>query len=240
MELLTKQGSQEWFNQRKYRFTSSCVHKLITEPRSKEAKSAGELGETAKSYIMEKVTLEIGGFIPEFENDATEWGNNQEDKTRRWYEQLTGLEVIEIGFIKVNDFYGGSPDNAVIDDSETDRVGGLEIKNPYNSTNHLKHCLIDSAEYFKAKHPEYYWQCISHMITLDTSWCDFVSFDERIDHEIGFFRFRLYKNEEDAKLLLSKIDKAVEYKHKLMQRLGLIPSVFVATIDHHLNTMIVE
>lgn len=200
----------------------------MTEPRTKEAKEKGELSETAKSYILEKVTQEINGFIPEFTSKEMEWGIAQEENAKLWYHINTGNAIGEVMFCEYNDFYGGSPDSAVIDPEFTlpgeEGVinGALEIKCPYNSVNHLKHCLIKSADYFKSKHPEYYWQCISHMITLKVGFCDFVSFDPRIDHEIGFYKFRLYANIDDAKLLLQKLNAANDYKNELKVQLGLI------------------
>lgn len=222
------QRSEKWHEARKYKFTSSCIHKLMTEPRSKEAKDKGELSETSKTYILEKIVQEIDGFLPEFSSKETQWGEDHEADARMWYQIRTGHRVAEVMFCEVNEFYGGSPDSAVIDLSlcdtrDQDTInGGLEIKCPYNSVNHLKHCLIESPEYFKSKHPEYYWQCISHMITLGVEFCDFVSFDPRIDHEIGLFMFRLQKNEEDANLLLTKLAAANYYKQQLKIKLGLL------------------
>lgn len=222
------QRTDEWFAARKYRFTSSCVYKLLTEPRSKAAKDAGELSETAKSYILEKIVQEIGGSLPEFSSKATEWGTEQEENAKYWYQFKTSNRIADVQFCEVNEFYGGSPDSAVIDTRLCDPLdmdtinGALEIKCPYNSVNHLQHCLINSPEYFKAKHPEYYWQCISHMITLGVQWCDFVSFDPRIDNPIGLFIFRLHRNEEDAEQLLSKLEAANAYKTQLKIQLGLL------------------
>lgn len=222
------QRTPEWMEQRKYRFTSSQVYKLMTEPRSTEAKKNGELSETSKSYILEKIVQEIGGFLPEFSSKATEWGNEHEDQAKMWYQIKTGNTIGDIQFCEVNEFYGGSPDSAVIDvkDSLPGEQGiingALEIKCPYNSVNHLQHCLIDSPEYFKAKHPEYYWQCVSHVITMKVEWCDFVSFDPRIDHEIGLFIFRLYPFAEDCEMLMKKLEAANAYKATLKIKLGLL------------------
>jgi hypothetical protein len=206
---------------RKYKFTSSCIYKLITEPKSKEDKENGELGQVAKEYIMEKIVEEIDGFIPEIENEATRWGNENEAKAVHWYKTMSGYEVYETGFIKVNEFFGGSPDRLVLDPISGSR-GALEIKCPHKTTNHLWHCMINNEEYFKKYHKEYYWQCLSHMITLNVDWCDFVSFDPRINHSIGLFIFRLWKNEKDALKLMQKVEEANHYKTKIKIQLGLI------------------
>ena len=213
-----EQQTKEWYEARNAKFTSSCVYKLITEPRTKEAKERGDLSETAKTYILEKVVEEIGGFIPDFENAATKWGNDNEGLAVLWYSTKTGNPVERVGFEAVNEYYGGSPDRKVMDGIIP---GALEVKCPYASVHHLEHCLIDSPEYFKKNHPNYYWQCISHMITLDVKFCDFVSFDPRIDHEIGLFIFRLDYQKEDAELLKKKLKKANEYKEQLKNKLKI-------------------
>jgi hypothetical protein len=221
-----QQRTNEWKEQRLYKFTSSQVWKLTVEPKTIKAKEAGELSETAKTYILEKIAQEIGGFIPEFTSKEVEWGNEQEENARMWYQIRTGFQVGEVGFCQHTEFYGGSPDSCVVDNT-IEHVSGvvngaLEIKCPFNSINHLKHCLISSEEYFKAEHRDYYWQCVSHMITLNVDWCDFVSFDPRIDHEIGMFVFRVHRSDEDCQLLLNKIEAANAYKQTLKIKLGLL------------------
>jgi hypothetical protein len=219
---IINQQTEEWYQQRRYKFTSSAIHKLLTEPRLKEAKLKGELSETAKTYIMEKIAEEVGGFIPDGSSRATEWGNEHEDIAAIEYEKRTGFSLEQVGFVQHTEFYGGSPDRTVIDPiANENRVGGLEIKCPHNSTNHMWHRMIDSAEYFKENHPDYYWQCVSHMITLDTQWCDFVSFDPRVNENLRLFVFRLHRNEDDVKLLLSKIEKALQYKEVLKFKLKI-------------------
>lgn len=207
---------------RRYKFTSSCIWKLLTEPRGKEEKERGDLGATAQEYVMEKIVEEIDGFLPDFENEATRWGNEKEPEAVYWYEKKTGYQVVTPGFVSVNDFFGGSPDRAVLWDPISKSAGALEVKCPHKSTNHLWHCMINSPEYFKKHHKEYYWQCVSHMITLDVAWCDFVSFDPRIDYDIGFFQFRLHRDERDALLLQQKVEEANNYKTKIKIQLGLI------------------
>jgi hypothetical protein len=213
-----EQHSSEWYQARLYKFTSSQIYKLMVEPRESAAKKAGELGETAKAYVLEKIAEQLGGFIPDLVNEALAWGTENEPKAKYWYEKLTGYKVEECGFIQFNEFYGGSPDAKVIAE---EGEGSLEIKCPYNSANHLKHCLIDGPEYFKQKHSDYYWQCVSHMITQNTSFCHFVSFDPRIDNDLGFFIIRIDRDEEECSKLLEKIEKAEEYKKSILKKFNL-------------------
>jgi hypothetical protein len=264
------QGTEAWKKDRRGKFTSSCVWKLMTDPKgktplekwndawyflrkwqdeydilkNKETKTAKEklckieslrleipklekerdtivLSETAKTYVLEKIVEEVGGFLPEGESKATDYGTNQESEARYWYEKKTLLETQQVGFIPYNESFGGSPDSQVLD-RETDEIGVLEIKCPYNSVNHLKHRLIDSEEYFKENHFDFYWQCMGNMLATDSQWCDFVSFDGRIDHEIGLFIFRLKRNESDIIELKERIKMAEDYKQDLKIQLGLI------------------
>lgn len=237
------QRTEKWFNERLYKFTSSNIFKLFTEPRTKAAKEAGELSETAKGYILEKIAEELGVEKPEFTTKEMQWGIEQEPNAKMWYEIKTRRKVGEVGFCMYNEFFGGSPDAAVYDSLVPEAAEGvvncgLEIKCPYNTVNHLKHCLIDSPEYFKQHHPEYYWQCVAHMIVLNVGYCDFVSFDPRIDNEIGLFIFRLNFSSEDAAELLLKIPAAVQYKEYLRAKLGLTSGV-IAGYEKELNATII-
>ena len=62
------------------------------------------------------------------------------------------------------------------------------------------------------------------MITLgkDIKFCDFVSFDDRIQKNIGFFIFRLKRDIRVENELLVKIEKANDYKLQIMKRFKLI------------------
>jgi hypothetical protein len=213
-----EQRSDEWFLARRGKFTSSQIYRLTTEPKSKEAKEKGELSEGARTYILECIAESIGGEIPKFSSMATERGNELEPQAKIKYAYETGNKVFGISFIEKNEYYGGSPDAKV---EEGDIIGGLEIKCPFNSSIHLEHCLISSAEYFKANFKEYYWQCVSHINLMDVAWCDFVSYDPRINHDKCFHVFRLHRDEKELEFLNNKIQKAIEVKQELIKQLGL-------------------
>lgn len=210
-----------------YKFTSSNAFKLFVEPRSKADKEAGKLSETAKKYILEKIAEELGVEKEPFVTKEMQWGIDQEPNAKMWYEIKTGRKVGEVGFCTYNECFGGSPDAAVFDPTlsisgEEGTVNcGLEIKCP-NTLTHLDYCLIESQEYLKQNFSNHYWQCMSHMLTLNVGVCDFVSFDPRINHEIGLFIFRVYRDQEDIDLLLNKIENAEAEKTSLKIKLGLL------------------
>jgi putative phage-type endonuclease len=193
--------SPEWFKDRQGSFTGSEVWKLMTEPRSKKE----SISKTAETYILEKVWERLSGKCKSgFDNFATEWGNDNEPIAKKWYTKLTGREIQESQLVFRPELKGftGSPDG------EVDEDGLIEIKCPFNGANHLKHCFITSDEYFKAEHPDYYWQIMSYLYLTGRQWCDFVSFDPRIDCDLGMFIYRVNKNETEEALLVSKIEQA--------------------------------
>ena len=50
------QDNPEWYRDRLFHFTSSELYKLLSEPREKVKKKAGELSETSKSYMYDKIS----------------------------------------------------------------------------------------------------------------------------------------------------------------------------------------
>lgn len=195
--------SPEWFKQRCGTFTASEISKLMTEPRSKK----DLISKTAETYILEKVHEKLTGQLKQgVDNYATQWGVEHEPLAKTWYAKLSGHTLYDPYLIFHDEIEGFActPDALVNED------GLAEIKCPANGHNHLKHCFITSAEYFKSEHPEYYWQAIAQMNISKREWCDFISFDPRINTDLGFFSFRLEYQEQDGELLESKVKVARE------------------------------
>lgn len=194
--------SPDWYKIRQGRFTASEIWKLMTEPRAKK----DTISKTAETYILEKVHERITGQTKMgIDNFATEWGNDNEPLAKKWYSKLTGRTVNEpylISHPEIHDFIC-TPDGFVED-------GLIEIKCPANGANHFKHCFITSPEYFKAEHPEYYWQMMCQMNITGAKWCDFVSFDPRVNSDLGMFIFRLDYQNEDGLRLEQKVKDALD------------------------------
>lgn len=203
MESTIDAYSPDWFKERQGSFTGSEAWKLMTKPRSKSE----TISKTAETYIIGKVWEALSGqCISGVDNFATEWGNDNEPIAKKFYTKLTGNDIGIAPLVYKNDLKGftGTPDGYVGED------GLIEIKCPFNGANHLKHCFITTDEYFKAEHTEYYWQCQSYMLLTGRKWCDFVSFDPRINSDLGLFIYRLAFNEEDCNDLVDAVNKARE------------------------------
>ena len=210
--MIIEQRSEEWFEMRKGKITSSEVHKIMGKK---------DLTETAKTYLLEKVCEYYGGFTEPAVGAALNWGMDLEPAAVRHYENLTGLKVDTASFIPAGDHYGGSPDGLVAPD------GVIEVKCPYKSANHFKHGMIKSAAEFKSIAPNYYYQCISNMICADAKWCDFISFDPRVKENYQMFIFRLELDEEEAKTILERIKIAIEYMDELKVEIEKAPPKYL-------------
>ena len=176
----TLQNTSEWYASRLFRFTSSELGKLMTEPRSKADKEAGNLSATAEGYIFDKIAeyLTDGTCLDYRQLDTKEikWGNTHEEPARLAYEKRTGKSVELVGFIGWGPYFGGSPDGLVDDD------GLIEIKCPYNSSVHARYLMMRTPEDLRKLNPDYYAQIQGNLLATGRKWADFVSYDPRVQN----------------------------------------------------------
>lgn len=198
-----------WLLTRCGKFTSSEIHKLIPNGRAK-----GEIfSATGKTYIKQKAAESITKEpIQKPTTYAMEWGLSHENEALTMFETLYG-EITKFGggnpeFFSQNEFWGGSPD-ATISDSV------IEVKCPFNSSEHFEHLLMKNADDLKDYAPEYYWQMVSNMIILKKNNGIFVSYDPRypLEHNLKVLKFELHPL--DAELLISKVEKAIVELNRL-------------------------
>jgi hypothetical protein len=170
MQPTHEQGSPEWRQARCGKVTCSRLPDVMTQPRTKAAKEAGELSATATSYVLEIVAETLTGEPVEIPTTpAMRWGLDNEPHARRVYEEVTGRRVEQVGFLTLpgNDRIGGSVDGLLGD------VGVLEIKCPYNPREHLR--TLASGE----MPAEYSAQAQGYLWITAREWADFVSYDPR-------------------------------------------------------------
>ncbi|WP_338078290.1 lambda exonuclease family protein [Arsenophonus endosymbiont of Bemisia tabaci] len=105
------------------------------------------------------------------------------------------VTVTEVGFIPhpTIELFGASPDGLVNDD------GLIEIKCP-NTTTHLDTLITG-----KLKH-EYLLQMQGQMMCTGKSWCDFVSYDDRLPPNLSYYKIRIIKDDK----LVNEIEQAVK------------------------------
>jgi exodeoxyribonuclease (lambda-induced) len=212
---MIEQYTQEWFNQRLGKITSSQVWNLIVEPKEKTKKDNGELSSTAKDYLMTKIAEKLTGESRSFQSDATAHGIQYEQTALDYYAQVTGNIVTTAGYIEcIDGVYGGTPDGFVNDD------GIIQVKCPYNYNNHLYNGLITDVSTFKSKHREYYWQCQSDMYISGRQYCDFVSFCPSMPDKFKMFTLRMDINLDDISILLDKLQLSVAFMKEILQTLN--------------------
>jgi len=212
--MIVEQRSQAWFDLRRGKITSSEVHKIM-------GGKDDSLTDTAKTYLLEKVSESLGGFAAPATGAALEWGTELEDLAIEVYSEKTGNEVGKASFIPYDDHYGGSPDGLIPPD------GVIEVKCPYTSTNHFKHGMIKTDADFKKVAPNYYYQCISNMLCANAQWCDFISYDPRVDSPYNIFVYRLQRDETEIEAMKAKLIVAVKYKEELKEKLGATKDVII-------------
>lgn len=149
----------------------------MTEPRSKADKDAGNLGETAKSYVYQVLAESITGITPEVSSQSMQWGVDHEAQAIDEYSKAFLENVTKCGFIPFGEYGGGSADGLIGDD------GLIEVKCPYNSAVHVENLLLAKSmptnESFKENHKDYFYQIQNNLLVTNRAFCRFVSYDPR-------------------------------------------------------------
>jgi putative phage-type endonuclease len=195
-----EQGSAEWAQMRLGKVTASRVKDVMTNGRGSAP------SKTAESYMMELIAeLLTGQSKPFFENDAMRWGTETEPQARAMYQINNDfVEVKEVAFIELNDDIGMSPDGLIGDD------GLLEIKCP-TTTTQLKRALSDDYS------EDYKEQIQMQLWVSGRKWCDFVSFDPRLDCSASYLQKRVYRNEDYINEMEKKVNAFIkEMKNKIL------------------------
>lgn len=202
------QRHSEWHEVRLGRFTASEFYRLMTEPRAKADKEAGNLSQGAMTYVMEKVAERITGkpAKDEFDSRYTQWGEEYEPLARSIYEAVFDRKVTLSGFMEFGSHGGGSPDGLIGEE------GIIEIKCPYTITSHLTHHMMKSWEDLKSDKPEYYWQCLGYILLTGRQWCDFISYHPHFPAKLQLKRLTISRDDVQADMLHLhlKLEKAAQ------------------------------
>ena len=164
------QNSPEWFAARCGKVTASRVADIIAKTKSGPSTSRENY---LAQIVCERMTKKPA---ESYSNAAMAWGTEQEPFARAAYESAKDVLVEEVGFVlhPSIDGAGASPDGLV------GLFGLVEIKCP-NTATHIS-TLLDQ------KVPEKYnTQMQFQMASTSRHWCDFVSFDPRMDEGLQLF-----------------------------------------------------
>lgn len=137
----------QWRRERLGYVTASRFRDILTEPRAKKAREAGEWSEKARSYMIELVTERITGEPCDLVTSrSTQWGIDWEQyayaQAREYLERrhkclLPETKQLEFVRHRTEKWIGCSPDGTVFADVNS----LLELKCPANPTNHMRTIL---------------------------------------------------------------------------------------------------
>jgi putative phage-type endonuclease len=183
-----EQGSPEWFELR-YGWITASMFKAVISKGKGSAPS-----KTRLSYMYQVAAEAVSELRQEsFTSEYMEWGTETEPQAREMYEFVSGNSVEEVTFIRLGNDHkiGCSPDGIIGDD------GMIEIKCPKTTT---------QVETFLAgKMPTVHKAQVQGQLWVSgRQWCDFVSFDPRIDGEASYFCERVQRDDEYIKELEDK------------------------------------
>ena len=163
------QGSQKWHLDRAGMITASRMNDVLAKPGSAQFE---RYAQEIREGIELKRRIEQGEDtqIPEGRsNVAMQWGKRYESFARAEYEWRTDTDVEVPEFLVHPEFpfFGASPDGLILQ-----RVGGIEIKCPYNADNHALTLVSGTPE-------RHLPQVHSVMMVAGLEFLDFISFDPR-------------------------------------------------------------
>ena len=184
------QGTDEWFAMRLGKVTASRAADVL-------AKTKTGYSATRDNYMAQLVCERLTGEKGEnFTNAAMQHGTETEPLARAAYEAFKDVLVDEVGFVPHPSIImaGASPDGLVGDD------GLLEIKCP-NTATHIETLLSQTVP------GKYNTQMQFQMACTGRSWCDFVSFDNRLPAELQLFVKRVPRDNMYIRLMEEEIVK---------------------------------
>lgn len=184
------QGSEEWFVARMGKVTASRVADILAKTKSGYSASRDNY---LAQLVCERLTNEK---TESFINSAMQRGTDIEPLARAAYESIKDVLVDEVGFVPHPSIImaGASPDGLVGDD------GLLEIKCP-NTATHIETLLSQTVP------GKYNTQMQFQMACTNRSWCDFVSFDNRLPEELQLFVKRIPRDNMYIRLMEDEIVK---------------------------------
>jgi hypothetical protein len=180
------QGTSEWLSYRAGKVTSSGICDLMAT--TKDGKTYSQSRAKYMAQLMrDRFALRVDpSYVPprSYVNAAMQWGTDTEPLARSAYALLFDCDVHQVGFVdhpQVSDS-GCSPDGLVGD------FGLVEFKCP-ETHNHIQTLLTEDLD------REYIVQMQWQMACTGRLWCDFVSYDPRLEPRFQLFHKRVVRDD---------------------------------------------
>ena len=218
------QGSPEWDELRKGRYTSSEIHRLKVEQKLYDKKGnylpEKLLTDGGKTYAIE--TLQLNRKKAPL-TEAMQNGTYREPEARFRFECTHNVKVQTTGFYTYEDWLGFSSDGLTTE--RNGRKGVLEIKCPLEQK-HLLYCTCRTWQDVLKVSPLLCWEmCLPLLLLPELDVCWFISYyPEYIGTErshLALFALCLERNNNLLTILADSLIRAKIYRDGLVKKLGL-------------------
>lgn len=200
-----KQRTEKWFSDKAAHVSASRFKDVMAF-----SQKTGKPLKAREDYLIEIVTERLTGeSIASSHGAAGRWGTEVEEYAGLAYEAETGFICKESEFIrhpKIK-YVGCSPDGLINSD------GGMEIKCPVNSSNHLKTIIADLMP------DEHIPQVQGCMWVTDRKWWDFVSYDPRMPPHLQLFIKRIERDDKYIQMLEEETNKFLDEVSTFIKKL---------------------
>jgi putative phage-type endonuclease len=191
---MSEQGTDDWFQSRLGKVTASRMSCILAKPKNES--NGGVRQSYMNQLIQERLT---GKRNAGFQTASMQWGSDNEPLARDAYCRFRGVSVEEVGFIDHPSipWSGASPDGLVGND------GLVEIKCP-NTKNHLAVIKSDKIP------SRYYYQIMWQLAVTGRKWCDFVTYDPRLDNPRRIFVKRVLRDTDTIEYIENAV---IDFTH---------------------------
>jgi hypothetical protein len=174
------QRSDEWRARRTGKATASRAVDVVARGRY------GEEAKTRRDYRGQLVVENLTDVPqdPRFVSWPMIRGREKEPAALAAYSARTGLAVQRCGFVEHDELAAGCSPDGYVGAFE----GIVEAKAP-NTATHLAYLAA------RRLPPAYRPQVIHHLWITDATWCDFVSFDDRLPARLALFVHRVWRRD---------------------------------------------
>jgi hypothetical protein len=210
------QRTTEWYKARIGKFTASNFSNLMAKPADKSA-----LVSKSALNCIEKAAAQLyyNRYFERPDNDATSWGNKNEQKAIGLFSKKTNFTNKVSGFI-IHPMYpsvGATPDTIVCEPDFQDDLIIAQIKCPFNSNIHLEYwSKIKDNESLKNKKSQYYWQIQGEIWVTNAIHSYFISFDPRMKDDDQLLIVKIKRDEDAINELEKKIIESVELRDSIL------------------------
>ena len=189
-----EQGSEEWFDLRKGKFTASTFKDLFAAKTTKAYEKA----------IYQVVFERLTGESPEnFVSEYMERGKELESEAIERYEMMTFNKVLSGGFAELNEWVGCSPDGWLDNGEQL-----LEVKCPAFNT--MINYLLDK------KLPKIYEKQVQgQLYVTGAEWCDFMCYHPKLQPLI----IRIERDESMILEIKEKLEESIEKAKQILNDL---------------------